>query len=150
MMKNFHGLFSLLLVFISILIGLNSVFTSSTYMGIIYILVLILSIIMLLFSFCAKCVCREDGCGHIIPGKLTKYLPKRESGKYSISDYGGLIISLFLIFGFPQPFLLNNKLTLFFFWLLIIAALAEIFLYVCKDCKNNYCPKCPNKKDVIS
>ncbi|MCJ7771947.1 MAG: hypothetical protein MUP22_02315, partial [Desulfobacterales bacterium] len=80
----------------------------------------------------------------VLPGKLTALFPSRESEKYSALDILATIIALALIIFFPQYWLWKHKLLLFVFWLILVIATLEILLFVCKECKNENCPICPN------
>ena len=144
-MNRLHGVFSLLLVVVSVLIGIYAIINDSVIFGFFYIAAVVLSIPVVLYSYCSKCNCRLDSCVHVIPGKLTKFLPDRQDKGYNIFDYMGVSLPLGIIILFPQLGLWKNKVLFFSFWVLLIIALFEIFLFVCKGCANDKCPLCPVK-----
>jgi len=139
MNRKIHGVVSIALLLIAIIFGIYVIFQNSVYLGVIYLIICVLSLLIICYSYCSKCSCRLESCGHIIPGKITLYLPKRKQGKYLISDYLGLILSLSVIILFPQYWLLKVTPILIVFWGLLILALIDISLYLCKGCKNQFC-----------
>ena len=88
------------------------------------------------------CLCRDDACSHVIPGKLACLLPPRTPGPYSFMDYFGTAISLIALFGFPQVWLWQNLAMFALFWGLLIIGLVEILFFVCRNCSNTNCPNC--------
>ena len=139
MNNRFHGVSSLSLIFLSILIGLLAILGESFLMGLVYIAAILISIPIVIYSYCSKCICRLDSCGHIFPGKLSKWLPSRKQSNYTFWDILGVILPLIVLFVFPQFWLWKTKILLFVFWVLFIIAFAEIKLFVCKECKNEKC-----------
>ena len=142
MKREMHGLVSLFLVFAAVVIGLISVFRGSAFMAIAYLVIIFLSTNVIIYSFCSKCACRLEACGHVLPAKIVGLLPTREEGSYTFPDIGGVVISLLLLFGFPQYWLLGNPALIIIFWALIIIGLIEIRIYVCPGCSNENCPVC--------
>lgn len=140
MTRKQHGVLSLVLLFLSMTIGVFSIFQSSMLLTITYLGASTILFMVIVFSFCSKCPCRLNSCGHILPGKLTKLLPNRQEGKYNLIDFVGVIIPMLIIIAYPQFWLAKDILLLTFFWVLVIFTLVEIRLMVCKECKNNYCP----------
>jgi len=142
MKSYFHGVFSLLMICIAIAVALVSLFDQSgTIIGG-YVLILIFAPVLIVYSYCSKCVCRNYQCGHVFPGKLTKLLPERKEGPYSIVDIAVTAVSLSALIGYPQFWLWQNQSLFILFWVLTIFGLAEILLFVCKGCKNENCPVC--------
>lgn len=139
-MRKQHGVLSLILVFLAIAVGTISIAGSSKYYALIYIIISLISFLIVVFSFCAKCPCRQKECGHVLPGKLTKILPERVKAPYNTRDYCGVLIPLLLIIAIPQFWLVNRLLLLVVFWVLMIIALLDIGLKVCKGCGNKDCP----------
>lgn len=140
MRDRFHGVFSLLLVILSIMGGLLCILNESFVMGLSYSAVIILSIPILLYSFCAKCVCRSDSCRHVFPGKLSQLFPQRKQGHYTFWDIFQTLITLSALLLFPQYWLWQNKSFLIIFWISFLIALADILFFVCRGCKNEICP----------
>lgn len=140
MNSRFHGVFSLFLIFFSIIIGLLSILSESLLMGLLYIIIIIIFPLTIIYFFCSKCICRLDCCDYILPGKLTKLLPPRKQNNYTVMDIIGVVAPLTALLVFPQFWLWENKTNLIVFWLLFLIALAEIMLFVCRKCKNEKCP----------
>ncbi len=142
MAGKYHGVFSLLLILAAVVIALVYMLSVSPGWGFFYIAIIIIANPIVLYSYCAKCLCREDACSHIIPGKLTRLLPTRKPGPYSFWDYFGTAISLIALFGFPQFWLWQSLAIFILFWILLLAGLFEILLFVCRACSNTNCPNC--------
>jgi hypothetical protein len=142
MVSKFHGVFSLLLISVAVVIAIVYLLSHSIGWGLVYLGIIMLANPIVLYSYCAKCLCREDACSHIIPGKLTHLLPIRRQGPYSFWDYFGTAISLVALFGFPQFWLWQSLAIFIFFWILLLAGLFEILLFVCRACSNTNCPNC--------
>ena len=146
MNNKFHGVFSLILIFFSIVIGLLVIMNKSLSMGLLYIVIIFISPVIIVYSFCSKCICRLDSCGHILPGKLSKLLPSRKQNNYTMLDILGTFVSLTVLIIFPQVWLWENKIVLIIFWLFLFIALVEILLFVCRNCNNEKCPGYIKKK----
>ncbi len=132
------SLFSTLFIYIPI-----QVFKISATQGWIYIIGIFISMDLIIYFYCAKCICREAYCAHIFPGYLTRLFPKRETGPYQFLDYLMTLIGLFFIFGFPNFLLWGNTYQLIIFnSSLVIIGFANNRL-VCSGCKNKHCPACP-------
>ena len=146
-----HGVFSLSLIFFSIIIGLLSILSESLPMGLLYVAIILIFPLIVVYSFCSKCMCRLDFCGHILPGKLTKLLPPRKQNNYTVVDIIGVVAPLTVLLVFPPFWLWKTKILFIIFWLLFLIALAEIKLFVCRKCKNEKCPEYIKKNwiDII-
>ena len=142
MAGKFHGAFSLLLILAAVVIALVYMLDVSPGWGFCYIAVIIIANPIVLYSYCAKCLCREDACSHVIPGKLTRLLPARKQGPYSFRDYSATAMSLAALVGFPQFWLWRSKGLWILFWILITIGLVEILFFVCRSCRNANCPNC--------
>jgi len=140
--NKFHGVFSLISIVISVVIALIFMLSNSPGSGLVYLGIIVLANPIVLYSYCAKCLCREDSCSHVIPGKLTHLLPTRKQGPYSFWDYFATAISLTVLFGFPQIWLWQNLVIFLLFWFFLLAGLIEILLFVCRACSNTNCPNC--------
>jgi hypothetical protein len=142
MKPGFHGILSLATVFAVILISLIYLLTISVKLGCIYIVIILAANPVLLYSYCARCQCREDACSHFFPGKIAGWLPARKRGPYTFGDYLGTALALVGLLGFPQIWLWQNKALFVIFWVLLTASLLEILFLVCPECKNDNCPNC--------
>ena len=142
MKNNFHGVFSLILILASIVIALSYMLNESAGWGLIYLGIIILANPTVLYAYCAKCVCRDDACSHVYPGKLTRLLPTRKQGPYTIMDYFWTALSLIALFGFPLIWLWRNTVFYFGYWLLLLTGLAEILFFVYRSCPNKNCSMC--------
>jgi hypothetical protein len=143
MKGKFHGVFSLVLITVSMIVGIIALFEQSTALGGIYILIILISQPVILYAFCSKCPCREDSCRHVFPGKLTKIFPGREENAYTGWDLFWTSLALAVLFLFPQYWLWKNKILLILFWIPSVVAVLEILNFVCRGCKNFHCPNCP-------
>jgi hypothetical protein len=149
MNRQQHGMLSLAFLGISLAIGLFSIGKSSILLAILYGCVMGLSGIAILYSFCAKCMCRSTTCGHVIPGVLTRYLPRRMSGRYSRGDRLGIALPLVVSLIYPQYWLLGNLWWWGAFWVLFVGAAVEIRTQVCRGCGNRYCPAMPSSSPPV-
>ena len=140
MVSKFHGVFSLILILISVVIALIYLLGKSTGWGLVYLCIIIIANPIVLYSYCAKCPGREDDCSHVIPGRLNRLLPARKPGPYSQMDFFSTAISLTVLFGFPQAWLWQNPAIFIAFWILLIVGLVEILFFVCGTCSNDNCP----------
>jgi len=140
MNNKFHGVFSLILIFFSIIIGLLFIMNKSLPMGLLYITIIIISQVIIVYSLCSKCICRLDSCVHIFPGKLSKFLPSRKQNNYTVLDILGAAVSFAVLIIYPQFWLWENKIFLIIFWLFLFIALIELRLFVCRNCINEKCP----------
>ena len=139
---KFHGLFSLILICLSVVIAAAYLLGNFIGWGLVYVGIIALANPAVLYSFCAKCLCREDGCSHFIPGKLTRLLPARRPGPYSFLDYFATAAALAALIGFPQIWLWRSKGLFILFWVLVTIGLVEILFFVCRACRNTNCPNC--------
>ena len=142
MKNNFHGVFSLILILASIVIALSYMLNESAGWGLVYLGIIILANPTVLYAYCAQCVCRDDACSHVYPGKLTRLLPARKQGPYTIMDYFWTALSLIALFGFPLIWLWPSTVFYFGYWLLLLFGLAEILFFVCRTFRNENCPMC--------
>jgi len=144
-MKNLpHGIISLTLAGIAIFLGIVAVFADNIFFGVIYLAVNILGFLIIVYSYCTKCAGRKK-CGHVILGKITKFLPSREQSNYTLFDYAGVVVPFLFIVVFPQFYLIKHIWMLIVFWVLMLIAVLEINKYVCTACVNSKCLMCKNK-----
>jgi hypothetical protein len=139
---------SLMLMCISVIIGIIAISFTNKLLTVIYVAITIVSFGGVLYFYCLKCPSKDNCCGHVLPGKLAVLFPKRKSEKYSSFDILATLIALALIIVFPQYWLWKYKILFFVFWLIFAIATLEILLFVCKECKNEKCPMCPNPKRI--
>jgi len=144
-MKNLpHGIISLIFAGIAIFMGIVAVFADNMLVAILYVIANLLGFLIIVYSFCTKCAGRTK-CGHIILGKITKFLPSREQSNYTFFDYAGVVVPFLFIVVFPQFYLIKHIWMLVLFWILMLIAVVEINKYVCTACVNSKCPMCKNK-----
>lgn len=142
MSHRFHGVMSLGLIVVSLAVGFFVVASSSPSVALIYLVLSLSGGVAIVYAYCAKCPCRNDSCGHVLPGLLTRMLPRRDAGPYQWGDYLATTVALLVLFGFPQPWLLANPVAFWIFWGIGAAGLVEILLFVCRRCQNRECPVC--------
>ena len=144
MKDKFHGVFSLILIFAAVGLALVYMLNLSAVLGAAYLAIIIVAVPVVLYSYCAKCSCREGACSHVLPGRLIRLLPARRPGPYSLPDYLATALALIALLGFPQIWLWHNKIVFVVFWVILLAALAEILFLVCRTCNNQNCPINPS------
>lgn len=145
MNNKIHGIFSIALIGISLLIALLTVTYFNQLMGVLYLLLEISLLLLIIYSYCCKCDCKEHNCGHVIPGRIAMVLPKRSQGRYSTADISSLIIAFLILLIFPQFWLWKSTFLLVAFWISLIIAGIDIVLFVCPSCKNRNCVLCKTK-----
>ena len=96
-MKRQHGVWSLILTLLPVTLGAISIAQYSKFMALMYVILSLISLMIIVYSFCSKCPCRQHGCGHVLPGKLTKLLTERAEGSYTKGDYFGVLVPSLLI-----------------------------------------------------
>ena len=140
MRGKFHGVFSLTLLVVAFIIAFIAIFMQSATTAVIYLLFLVSSALIITYLFCAKCPCRLNSCGHILPGLLTRVLPKREEGKYTLPELAAVAIAMGTPVLIAQRWLWEERNLFIAFWALVIVGGLEAILFVCKACDNKYCP----------
>ena len=149
MKSNFHGVFSFILILSSVVLALSYMSIQSLVWGLAYLVVIMIATPVVLYAFCAKCLCRQDSCSHVFPGRLTRLLPDRKQGPYSIADYFWTALGLMVLIVFPIPWLWQSKIIFFVYGSLLIIGLAEILFLVCRTCSNVNCPLCSMSEQKI-
>lgn len=144
MNSKFFGINSLFLFTAAIIIGLSVIYGVSSILGLIYLLLIPISIIIIIYSYCTKCPQKENNCAHVFPGMISRFMPDRE-GRYNKHDIMGTIIPVLVLILFPQYWLWQKKNLFILFWVLIIIAFIEIVVFVCKSCENRHCSLCRKK-----
>ena len=102
MNRQIHGILSLVLIAAAVITALAAIFPSSLFWALIYITGILASSLIIVYSFCAKCPCRHTSCGHVLPGALTWFFPRREEGPYTLADTVGVVVPLVFMVVFPQ------------------------------------------------
>ena len=101
MSTKIHGVVSLLLEGLAIVIGFIAIWQVNTLAGAFYSVLILIAVPLILYAYCAKCEIRFTDCRHVIPGQLTRLLPEREDAPYSFRDYLGLALSVIVLVAFP-------------------------------------------------
>ncbi len=137
---QFHGLTSLGLIFLAVVLAALAMFMTSWLLGVSYLVAGAVGLVGVLYAYCAKCPCHTH-CGHIIPGKIVAALfPARQPGPYTPAELIILVVGLLLLLGLPQFWLWHYMEFFIVFWLLTVIALLQIRTVVCRACDNIYCP----------
>jgi len=150
--RRVHGVISLVLFVIAILIGMYAVVIHNFLIGLIYMLFLPIGACIALLGFCPKCSHVADRtCRHVIPGEIVRLFSFNNiDGQYRIANYLILIVPMSLIIGIPQIFLFRQGVLWFVvFWGIIAVIAAEIVTFVCRSCKNANCPANKYRKMVL-
>jgi len=142
MNAKFHGVISLLLEGLAIVIGFIAIWQVNTLAGAFYAVLILTAVPLTLYAYCAKCEIRFTDCRHVIPGQITRLLPEREDAPYTFRDYMGLTLAVVVLVAFPQPWLLDNIPLFILFWTCLVVGLAQILLKVRKGCGNSKCVIC--------
>jgi hypothetical protein len=142
MESRLHGIVSLALIAAAMAIGWWTTLGSNLLAGLFYGALLLIGSFLIVYVFCTKCPIRASGCRHVLPGRLTPWLPARLQTPYTVSDYLAVGVILLVLIAYPQIWLVPHKITLLLFWLLLAAGLLEIILFVCQGCGNVRCLVC--------
>ena len=134
-----HGWISLILMGLIVAVGSLAICRENPVMLFAYLLFCAAGMVGVLYSFCAKCSCR-DVCRHLFLGPLTRLLPRREVSPYTVRDTVMTVAGMAPVILFPQYWLFVRKPLLILFWQLSAALVAEILLFVCRGCTNRHCP----------
>jgi hypothetical protein len=138
-MKVHHGLTSIILVLTVFGMCLAVLAVKSLALTIIYFLFLTAGLLVIIYSYCAKCSVK-DNCSHIIVGKFTRFVPSRKVEPYTRTDFISIGLSFILLYAVSFFVLWNYKTLTFTAVLLLFLTAAEIKVKVCPVCKNTYCP----------
>ena len=120
-------------------LGVWVVMRDSIFWGTLYIVLMGLSFVAVAYAWCAKCPCRSEACTHIWVGKLTRFLPQREPGEYTMGDWVGQAVYFAGLHFLPQYWLWQDKALFVLFWGLALAAFLVGPLCACKGCPNEHC-----------
>lgn len=98
----------LLILLAAILTATLAIVQSSVIWAVLYLVGILLSCLVVIYSFCTKCPCRNTDCGHVIPGRLTRFFPRRAEGPYTFWDRTGIVVPIVFMTVFPQYWLLKQ------------------------------------------
>lgn len=135
-----HGLTSMVLFSVAVILALVVVARASLWWAGGYALLNILATLVIAYAYCAKCLCRPHRCSHVLVGKVADLLPKRPPAPYTAGDYAGMLLASGVVFLYPLPWLIREPLWLAAFFIIGGLGAAEIFLAVCPHCVNSRCP----------
>jgi hypothetical protein len=138
MTKQFHGITSILLVAAAIAIAAFATFRASWVLGVVYLALCAVSLLTIVYAYCAKCPCKEQ-CAHVLPGKAALAFD-RQPGPYTATEIGALILAGVLLMGLPQFWLWRYAGLFVAFWVLNAIAVIQIRIVVCPACDNIHCP----------
>jgi len=139
MSARFHGVVSIGLVGIAILIAVVTVFQVSPVLGIVYLVGCAIAPLGIVYAFCAKCACRHC-CAHVVFGKLAVAFTNRQEEPYTKAEIAVVAVALLWLLGLPQIWLWRTPIWLVAFWILNAIAVLEIRATVCPACENIECP----------
>ena len=139
MNTRLHGIVSIGLVGLAVIIAVLTGFQVSLGLGVVYLAGCVIAPLGIVYAFCAKCACRH-GCAHIVFGKLAMALTKRQEGPYAKAEVAVVVVLLLWLLGFPQIWLWRTPVWLVLFSLLNAIAVLEIRATVCPACENVHCP----------
>ena len=123
--NKIHTYIFLITFIIIIILGIYIVFLNSIITGIIYSIFIILSSFFLAYTGCTQCVFNKKSCRHIIPGILTRILPKKERIKYTKKNTIAVYITFLILIMIPQIHLWNNKELFVLYWIFVIINIIE-------------------------
>jgi len=138
-MRIFLGLFSLACVAAALVLAVKILFSFDFRIGTIYLVLIAVSSIMIVLSFCTKCSSKRN-CAHVFPGLAARLFKDRRPGEYTKSEMMRLVTGLILILGFPQFWLTRDWKLFFCFWILNGIGLVIIVKNICTGCENRFCP----------
>ncbi len=139
MKTQFHGLTSLGLILVAVIIAAAAMFKTSLGLGVVYLVICAAAPAVIIYAFCAKCPCQTH-CGHVFPGKLAATFTNRAPAPYTKTELAALGLALLLLMGLPQFWLWQYISSFVAFWLLNAVAMIQVRSVVCRACDNVYCP----------
>ena len=139
MSARVHGVVSIGLVAIAIIIGAAAVFQVSWALFALYLVGCAVAPVGIVYAFCAKCPCQRR-CAHVVFGKLAAAFTNRQPGPYTRTEVIVVVVALLWLLGFPQLWLWRTPVWLVVFWVLNAIAVFEIRATVCPACENVHCP----------
>jgi len=137
--RRLHGLLSIVLLDTANLVALVALFLTSPIQGAIFLFCYIGGAVLIVYSYCCKCSCREHGCAHVVPGLFASALPRRRPGKYTGTDLMGVALPVTVLLIFPQSALMSFGWPFYLYWGLVSAGILDIVMFVCPRCDNKRC-----------
>jgi Carbohydrate esterase, sialic acid-specific acetylesterase len=125
---------SMFLFFTAVGLALGAVFPASPMMAGVYLTVALLSFVLIVVSYCAKCPHCGSQCVHVLPGKIAAVLTKPKSGAHSFADILLIIIGINAVILIPQLWLVYDLRLLVLFWVFIVAAGFVVVCLICPGC----------------
>lgn len=135
-----HGFTSMVLFSVAVILALWVVARSSWWWAGGYAALNLLATAGIAWCYCAKCLCRQTKCSHVLVGKVADVLPRRAPGPYTTWDYLGMLAASGVVFVYPLYWLWRQPLWLAVYVAVFFLAGAEIFFAVCPHCGNARCP----------
>ncbi len=141
----FHNLIINWIIILANTIACLAVLKNSVWLTLFFLVIIAVCLLTIVKVYCTKCPAKKTACAHVLPGKLTGLFHPKAPGKYTSSEITILIISVLILFAFPQYWLWQNKFLFGLYWFLNISSLIGIKLIMCKRCSNVYCSNCANR-----
>ncbi len=138
MSRKFHGVSSVALAGLAIVLAAVALFRFSWVVGAIYLAGLAIGALLILWSYCAKCAGKDD-CAHVLPGWVAAKF-NRPAGPYTTVEFRMISLGLALLLVLPQIWLWRSPGLLVAFWLLLGIAFLQIRRNICCNCGNVNCP----------
>ena len=149
-MNRFHGVLSILLMAVCLFLAFFSILSVSIFCGFIYLFISVIFFLLIIYMYCTKCPnITSNTCRHIFPGLIAKSLPAKKQSNYTYVELIITVLSFLVIVIFPQYWLWKSNILFILFWGILMLALIDVPIFICKSCLNNYCIICPNKKNII-
>ena len=126
MFNKIHSYIFLISLLSYLCIGFYTIIIQSFIAGIIYLIILVIDSFIMAYFCCTKCRFNKAPCRHIIPGILTRYLPKPKQKEFKIyKTQLSLYLTTAIIIIIPQYWLWNFKYLFVIFWILVIINIIE-------------------------
>ncbi len=126
MFNKIHTYIFLISLVSYLCIGFYTIIIQSVIAGFFYLIILVIDSLIMAYFCCTKCKFNKTACRHIVPGKLTKYLPEPKSKEFKIYKTNlSLYLTTAIIIIIPQYWLWNFKYLFVFFWILVIINIIE-------------------------
>lgn len=138
MSNKFHGITSITLVGIAMVIAGFVLFRVSLVLGLVFVVIAAVAPQVVLYAYCAKCPCKVR-CAHVLPGRAAMRY-KRQPGPYTTAELTAMMLAMLILIGFPQYWLWQHTALFIAFWVLTGIALIQIRAVVCRTCTNVFCP----------
>lgn len=139
MNRKITGVLSLLTFILAVFYSVIIIWNETLIGGIFYLLGSFISMNLILFFYCCKCKCKDENCGHILPGKITKFFPERKIEPYNFLDYIMSLISILFMVAVPLLFFGSELNRYLIFYGLLLFTVLLINRFVCVGCDNESC-----------